>query len=139
MKKINKALLISSILSGVVAVALTVFYIIYKIQVSGAAYVELATKSILKAYDLLHTTSVIGWCCFGMWILTGILVIALVIIKAVTASKIKIRHSRCRFSRHNRCQFSRHNKCQFNRHNKCQFNRHRHSRTKYSKNFASQI
>lgn len=89
MKKINKALLISSILSGVVAVALTVFYIIYKIQVSGAAYVELATKSILKAYDLLHTTSVIGWCCFGMWILTGILVIALVIIKAVTASKNK--------------------------------------------------
>ena len=89
MKKINKALLISSILSGVVAVALTVFYIIYKIQVSGAAYVELATKSILKAYDLLHTTSVIGWCCFGMWILTVILVIALVIIKAVTASKNK--------------------------------------------------
>ena len=89
MKKINKALLISSILSGVVAVALTVFYIIYKIQVSGAAYVELATKSILKAYDLLHTTSVIGWCCFGMWILTGILAIALVIIKAVTASKNK--------------------------------------------------
>lgn len=89
MKKINKALLISSILSGVVAVALTVFYIIYKIQVSGAAYVELATKSILKAYDLLHTTSVIGWCCFGMWILTVILVIALVIIKAVTTSKNK--------------------------------------------------
>lgn len=89
MKKINKALLISSILSGVVAVALTVFYIIYKIQVSGAAYVELATKSILKAYDLLHTTSVIGWGCFGMWILTGILVIALVIIKAVTTSKNK--------------------------------------------------
>lgn len=89
MKKINKALLISSILSGVVAVALTVFYIIYKIQVSGAAYVELATKSILKAYDLLHTTSVIGWCCFGMWILTVILAIALVIIKAVTASKNK--------------------------------------------------
>lgn len=89
MKKINKALLISSILLGVVAVALTVFYIIYKIQVSGAAYVELATKSILKAYDLLHTTSVIGWCCFGMWILTGILVIALVIIKAVTTSKNK--------------------------------------------------
>lgn len=89
MKKINKALLISSILSGVVAVVLTVFYIIYKIQVSGAAYVELATKSILKAYDLLHTTSVIGWCCFGMWILTGILVIALVIIKAVTTSKSK--------------------------------------------------
>lgn len=89
MKKINKVLLISSILSGVVAVALTVFYIIYKIQVSGAAYVELATKSILKAYDLLHTTSVIGWCCFGMWILTVILVIALVIIKAVTASKNK--------------------------------------------------
>lgn len=89
MKKINKALLISSILSGVVAVALTVFYIIYKIQVSGVAYVELATKSILKAYDLLHTTSVIGWCCFGMWILTGILVIALVIIKAVTTSKNK--------------------------------------------------
>ena len=76
-------------MSGVVAVALTVFYIIYKIQVSGAAYVELATKSILKAYDLLHTTSVIGWCCFGMWILTVILVIALVIIKAVTASKNK--------------------------------------------------
>lgn len=89
MKKINKALLVSSILSGVVAMALTVFYIIYKIQVSGAAYVELATKSILKAYDLLHTTSVIGWCCFGMWILTGILAIALVIIKAVTASKNK--------------------------------------------------
>ncbi len=89
MKKINKALLISSILSGVVAVALTVFYIIYKIQVSGAAYVELATKSILKAYDLLHTTSVIGWCCFGMWILTVILAIALVIIKAVTTSKNK--------------------------------------------------
>lgn len=89
MKKINKVLLISSILSGVVAVALTVFYIIYKIQVSGAAYVELATKSILKAYDLLHTTSVIGWCCFGMWILTVILVIALVIIKAVTTSKNK--------------------------------------------------
>lgn len=85
MKKINKVLLISSILSGVVAVALTVFYIICKIKVSGAAYVELATKSILKAYDLLHTTSVIGWCCFGMWILTVILVIALVIIKAVTA------------------------------------------------------
>lgn len=89
MKKINKALLISSILSGVVAVALTVFYIIYKIQVSGADYVELATKSILKAYDLLHTTSVIGWCCFGMWILTVILVIVLVIIKAVTTSKNK--------------------------------------------------
>lgn len=89
MKKINKALLISSILSGVVAVALTVFYIIYKIQVSGAAYVELATKSILKAYDLLHTISVIGWCCFGMWILTVILAIALVIIKAVTTSKNK--------------------------------------------------
>lgn len=117
MKKINKALLISSILSGVVAVALTVFYIIYKIQVSGAAYVELATKSILKAYDLLHTTSVIGWCCFGMWILTGILVIALVIIKAVTTSKIKNRHSRCQFSKHRHSK-SRHNKCQFNKHNR---------------------
>lgn len=88
-KKINKSLLIFSILSGIISVALTVFYVIYHIKVSGVEYIELATKSILEAYDLLHLTSVIGWWCFGMWMLTAVLVIVLVIIKVITSVKKK--------------------------------------------------
>ena len=89
LKKINKILLVSTIVSAVASVILTVVYIIYHSKVSGVEYVELATKSILEAYDLLHFTSVIGWWCFGVWMLTLALVIPFVIIKIVTSKRKK--------------------------------------------------
>lgn len=78
-KKLRLMFLVLSIASLAGAITTTVMYFINKSKVNGVEFIEIATRSIKEAKELMDKTSMLGW----MSIILGSLALIFIVITII--------------------------------------------------------